>query len=121
MSKSQVVLQLRLDFVNQKNRINRALFGRLKYACKQLLLIEELLAAALFNNENLQHFKHFEGGEALLALQALTAATNAVALNGGARVDYLAFRKTTTGTFHNCFPMRPTARTLLFSKIHYLV
>ena len=113
------VLQLGFDLVNKKNRVDGTLLCRLEDACQELLLIEQLLASALFDNEYLLHLKRFKSSEAFLAVLAFATATDAVALNSGARVDYLAFRKTTTRTSHNCVPMRPTVRTLLFSKILY--
>src|SRR5205814_10650577 len=84
--------QLRLDVVDdgaQPLRRDVPLLGRLLQARKQLLGVEVLASAVLFDDEERDGLNPFVSGEALPALQAFPPPADRLADFGVARVDHL--------------------------------
>ena len=67
---------------------------------KQLLLIEQLLAAVFLDNDDLYRFYNFKPRKALLTREALASAANTVPLHRGSGINYLTFGKSATRTSH---------------------
>lgn len=101
----QLLLDIGCGFFKYGNRY-RALFASLDKSVEDLVAVEGLSSAVLFDNDKRQALDGLVSGKSLAAGKALSSSANAAGLICGSGIHNLALGIATERTSHNLFPLK---------------